>query len=872
MRKACLILFLLQFCVQLAFSQTADLKITIRKSKVTVGKLLKEITRQSGVHFSYNPKSINAKQKISFRIKDASLDEALELLVSKIPIKYSIISNQIVLNRSDESEEIEKQKTEYFTISGFINDESSGESLIGATVFARGTSKGTISNAFGFYSLRLLKGTYKLEYSYLGFTSEISELTLEKDEKKDIDLQTSPFELPDVIVEIPLSELVEKKQLSQLELKPGYLENMPEFGGESGLIKGLQSFPGIKTHSDGSAFFFVRGGEKDQNLIIIDDAPIYNPAHLFGFYSLVVPDFTKAITMYKSDIPVSMGDRLSSIIDVRTKDGNLNKVEFSGAFNPLLYRFSLEGPVVKGKSSFFTSFRRSNFQWLYKKDNPDVDMYFGDFNFKWNYKPNNKNRLFFTIINGRDVLFNTRTLSNNGAGVRWNNFATTFRWNHIFNPKLFSNTILYTGSYQYRLSTVENAWHSGIAKLSLKSDFTYFNNSKLTTKFGMEFQTYKFNPGELLNGDLSTFFSTPNQDNTRQTVGYYNADYRFNDKWQFNVGARVSIWSNDAPAAYYTFDENYNVQDTVSALQGVYNSYVRLDPRTSMHYSIDSTSSLKLSYGIYHQFINLISNSTSPFTSFEVWLPSSPNIEPQRAAQVALEYVKYFPSKGLEFSSAAYFKKMNNQIDYEEHASTLLNPFIEGELRFGQMKSYGLELMLKKDLGRLNGWMSYTFSRTLRQTKDVNEGREYPAFQDRPHDFSLMLNYRIKRRILFSAYWTSYTGSAFSSPTGFYTFNGNTVPVYGEKHNDRLPGYRRFDFAFKFILNKKPKNRYQHSLTFSIYNALAHKNIVAVNFNKIQNGNGSNVVRANLLGEQDLVATQADLVRFLPSLTYKFKL
>ena len=871
MLKTFFLLFFLHAFAYLTFSQTADSKISIRQSEISVAEVLNEITRQSGVHFSYNPQTIDDKQQISFHIRKASLEKALDKLAAIIPIEYSIIENQIVLNRKAEDENIERQEPQYFTLSGFINDQASGESLIGATVFVQNTTSGVNTNGFGYYSLRLPEGSHTLEYSYLGYTTEITKLELQKNEKRDIDLRNKPLELPDVIVDIPIKDLLDKKQIGQLVLKPQDLDNMPEFGGESGLIKGLQAFPGIKTHSDGSAFFFVRGGEKDQNMIIIDDAPIYNPAHLFGFYSLVIPDFTKDIKMYKSDIPVNLGDRLSSIIDVRTKDGNLKKLEFSGAYNPLLYRVSLEGPIAKGKSSFFTSFRRSNFQWLYKKENPSLDLYFGDFSFKWNYKINDKNRLFFTIINGRDFLSNAGDFSNEAAGIHWNNFATTLRWNHIFNSKFFSNTILYTGNYQYKLSATKDVWHSGIAKLSLKSDFTYYNHARLTTKFGIELQGYAFNPGEILLGELSFLFPTIRQEYSRQSVLYYNADYRFANKWRFNAGARLSAWANLGPAEYYTFDENHEPLDKISTDKGVYQNYANVDPRISLQHQIDKTSLLKLSYGIYSQYIQLISNSSSPFTSFEVWLPSSPNIKPQRAQQAALGYVKYFPKKGLEFSSEIYYKKMYNQIDYKPHAHTLLNPFIEGELRFGQMKSYGLEFLLKKDLGRLNGWIAYTYSRTLRKTIGVNNGREYPAFHDRPHDFSLMLNYQLKKRILFSAYWTSYTGSTFSSPTGFYTFNHNRIPVYGEKNNDRLPDYRRLDLAFKFMLNKNPENKYQHSLTFSLYNALAHKNIVAVNFNKILENDDSPLVRANVLGEQKLVTTQADLVRFLPSLTYKFK-
>ena len=873
MRKTCFLFLCLVLSVLPAFSQTTGSPITIQRSRISVEEVLKEITRQSGIQFSYNPKAIDTRQQISFRVRKAGLEEALEVLATKIPIEYSIIENQIVLNRRGDAKEVVEQKApESFTVSGFIMDGATGESLIGATVFAKGTSSGANANGFGFYSLRLPPGKYTLEYSYLGYAQGSAEVELTKDQKRDIGLVNMPVKLPDVIVGIPMSDLLDKKQLGKLELKPKDLGNMPEFGGESGLIKGLQALPGVQTHSDGSAFFFVRGGERDQNMIIIDDAPVYNPAHLFGFYSLVIPDFTKDIKMYKNDIPVNLGDRLSSIVDVRTRDGNLNKFELSGAFNPLINRISLEGPIVKEKSSFFTSFRHSNFQWVYQGLAPDLDLKFGDFSFKWNYKINDNNRLFYTLIYGQDVLANTGGFTGNQAGMFWTNFGMTLRWNHIFSPKLFSNTILYTGNYQYKLSTTQDAWHSGIASLSLKSDFTHFNSANLTTKFGIELQGYYFNPGKILLGQLASFFPTIKQDYSRQHVWYYNADYRLGEKWRLNAGARACLWVNLGPAQYYTFDENHEVLDTVYAAAGIYKSYWRLDPRTSVQFSIDSTSSLKLSYGIYHQYIQLISNSTSPFSSFEVWLPASPNIKPQRAQQVALGYVKYLPKPGLEISAEAFYKQMNNQIDYEPHPQTLLNPLIEGELRFGKMRSYGLEVLLKKDLGRLNGWISYTWSRALRKTAEVNGGREYPAFQDRPHDLSLVLNYNLSRRTLFSAYWTMYTGSAFSSPTGFYTFNNYTVPIYGEKNNDRLPDYRRLDLALQFTLNKNPENRFQHSLAFSLYNALAHPNVVVVNFNKMLENDVSPVVRANYYGEQALVTTQTDLIRFLPSMTYKFKL
>lgn len=871
MQRRTLFICILIFTVVSVFSQNTKNGITISKSRITVKELLKEISSQSGLNFSYNTHIIDPDQKISFHIKNGSLNEAMDLFTEKIAVEYSIIEGQIVLNMRKKEIKPDITETEYFTLSGFVNDFTSGESLIGAAVAFPDRSRGTFTNEFGFYSFNLPKGKHRLQFSYLGFLSDLEDVELTQDKNLNIGLMSIPQKLPEILIELPVSGILRNGPPGVIEIKQSEISNMPEFGGSSDLIKALQARPGVKTHSDGSAFYFVRGGEKDQNLIIIDDAPIYNPAHLFGFYSLIIPDFTKSINLYSGDIPVNLGNRLSSVLDIRTKDGNLKKFELNGATSFIMNRISLEGPIIRDKSSFFSSFRTSNFRWLYKNFTPDLNLAFGDFCFKWNYKINERNRFFLTLINGIDLLENSNLSAGSNSGIRWNNFAMTLRWNHIYNPKLFSNTILYTGNYQYQLSFGKDIWHSGIGNLSFKSDFTMYNSVSLTTKFGIELHGYFFNPGKILQGSFYNLFPAIKQDHSRHSVLYYNMNYKLSDKWQFNSGVRLSLWSNIGPAKYYIFDKDHNVSEEINAGEGVYKRYLRLSPRVNATYNIDNTSAVQTSYSLNHQFLNLISNSTSPFSSFEVWLPSSPNIRPQSGHLFSLGYSKQFLNKSMEVTSDLFYKLMSNQIDYKPHPQTLLNPLIEGELRFGKMKSYGLELTAKKDQGKLNGWVSYSYSRALRNTPEVNEGREYPAFHDRPHSFSTMLNYNISRRFMFSMYYTYCSGSTFSSPTGFYRFNDIIVPVYGEKNNDRLPDYKRLDIAFKFVLNRNPENRYQHNLSFSIYNVLANKNIVDVNFNKTTDAGNSPVVKADMLAQQDLVATRYMLVRFLPSLTYEFK-
>ncbi len=847
--------------------------ITLNEPDVPVENLLGKITEQCGLYFSYSPRIVDPQQRLSFAVNNASLTTTLDLLTEKLNIGYTLLDNQIVLHQRQLSQR-EKRKLEptLYSISGYINDATSGETLIGATVSVEGTSKGASTNAFGFYSLQLPAGKHALLFSYVGFEAQRLIVQLAANQKKNVPLQPTTLELPKVVIQSSTQEFLTGKYTGNAHLAPGELSNMPEFGGESGLIRGLQTRPGIKAHSDGSAFFFVRGGAKDQNLVLIDDAPIYNPAHLFGFYSVVVPDFAKSITVHKSSIPVHLSDRLSSVVDIRTKDGNLNKTEFSGAFNPVLLRVAVEGPVKKGKSSYFLAVRNSNLNWLLQTQEPKADMRFNDFNLKWNFKFGHRDRLYYTLFVGNDRLANN-SFGAQFTGAQWGNLATTIRWNHLYGTSLFSNTTVYAGSYNYQLSNANNAWKSGIAKVSLKTDFNWYHRGENKTRFGGEISAFTFNPGTVSGEDFTELLPNLKEGYSRQSVLYANRLLTWRDRWMLDAGLRFTLWQNLGPSRHVLFDESHQPVDSVKVPNGeIYQTYWNLDPRVSLQYRFDTSALLQLNYGIYHQYLQQISNSVSPFTAFEVWVPSGPNIQPQSAHQVSLGFVKRLKGNSLELNADLYYKKMRNQIDYVDHANTLLNPLLEGELRFGQMDAYGVELLLKKPIGRLTGWVSYTWSRALRQTDAVNEGREYPAFHDRPHDLSLMLNYPLRKRILFSAYWTWYTGSAFSSPTGFYTFNHSTIPIYSEKHNDRLPNYKRLDIAFKFILNKSPQKKYRHSITFSIYNLLASKNIVAVNFNKSLNRNGKPVIESNALSDARLVATQADLIRFLPSLTYKFKL
>lgn len=861
-KNALILLAQLLLCTAL-WAQSGGRLLTIEARQIRLGQLLDEISRQAGVHFSYDARLIDPEQQIAFSVRQATLEDCLTSLCGKLGLEYRLIDQLVVFTPA--------RRRQQFSLTGYLYDQASGESLIGAVVGIKGTALGTFTNEFGYYALSLEPGIYTLVYAHVGYKKMETKLVLEKETRKNMRLPALSYELPEVVIKPSIADMLSKRQLGAMQLTPASLNALPEFAGESGLVKGLQSLPGIKTQGDGTAYFFSRGGERDQNLILIDDAPVYNPSHLFGFYSLFIPDFAKSVTVYKSDMPASVGDRLSSIVSIRTRDGNLNKWQFSGSLNPFINRLTVEIPLAKERSSLMASYRRTNFEWLYRKQAPGLDIRFSDLHLKWNHKLNENNRLFFTTIWSADFFQNVDQDAGSHVGIVWANLAATLRWNHVFGPRLFSNTTLYSGNYGSRLFLTPNYWKSELGMLGLKTDFTHYASNHFQSKFGLDLQGYFNNPGSVaLDSTLGILPEiTPNH--VRKTVLYYQGSWKVNKKLKLNAGLRFVNWANLGPATYYTYDDSFGVSDTVQVQSGVYNRYVNADPRISLQVQPDASSMLKLSFGRYHQYLQLISNSVSPFTSLEIWLPANVNIRPQAGQQWALSYVKYFEQANMEVSAALYHKQLRNQIAYAAHATTFLNPLVEGELRFGRMRTYGLELLLKKDFGKLNAQLAYTFSRSFKTIPALNGGREFPALQDIPHDFSLQLNYQLARRIFCSAYWTSFSGPTFTSPTGFFTFNGQQVPIYGARNNDRLPPYHRLDLSMRFVFHKKEDSRFQNSLIFSLYNALGHKNVYAVKFNKTETADGSLLVQTNFWTEQPHVATRLMLGRFVPSLSYKFK-
>lgn len=870
--------------------QEQEVYITLHAKERPLREVMDLIEQQSGLSFSYSNRLVDDRDTVTIFVSHATLDEALREMFRYRKIRYELVERQIVLKRArrlkvevgsgivqNAADKIPIQ----FTINGYVKDYSTGEVLIGATISVPGGLEGTITNNYGFFSLTLKNRVKELICSYVGYRQMAIPVTGNSNQTIHFAMVKEVARLSEVtIYSSDDSGIIRTARSSEERIDPESVRRMPALFGEKDVIKSLAAIPGIKFFGDGSTIFYVRGGGRDQNLITIDEAPVYNPTHLLGFFSTVVPDAVKEVKIYKGDFPANYGGRLSSLIDIRTKDGNMNRFGIDGSAGLLSSRLSLEGPLWKNHISYFVSGRRSYITRPVQSVNERVqDLHFSDFHLKLNYRINPGNRVFFSMYQGVD---NFEQVHNRDitSGINWRNSTTTFRWNHLFSDRLFSNLTLLGSRYDYHLNRrIENNeyWNSSIENLSLKYDFTYYVNPGYTLRFGMLTAAHFHDPGNYyVEGeewdpglDLSTKY-------TREFALYASNQFIISNRISLRAGLRLTAWNNVGPATEYkvvpvpgsVFERDSLVVNEYPKGK-VYYRAVSLDPRISMIYRAAPRHYIKLSYSRTSQFQNLITNSISPFTSLEVWLPSGPNVPHQVAHQFTAGYTKKFAEKGLSFDIEGYFKRMQNLIDYRDHARMLMNPLVEYELLFGEGTTYGLEMILNKKYGKLNGWISYTLSRAISRVEGINAGNPYPAYSDRPHDFSFYLSWSFHPRLTLTGNFIYMTGAPFTTPTGFYYYDNHQVPIYAARNNDRLPDYHRLDMALNWQLSR-PDRKFQHELIFSVYNLYNRKNPVALHFNKMETEKGGFVVPYDFYENPELVSTQYYLYRIVPSLSYHF--
>ncbi len=749
------------------------------------------------------------------------------------------------------------------TISGIIKDKKSGELLIGASVKVLEINGGATTNSYGFFSLTLPTGTYNLQVSYVGFDLLTQKIGLAENKQLSLEL-TATSQLEEVIVNSKRkNENVVRAIMGVEKLNMKDINQLPVLLGERDVLKSIQLLPGIKSAGDGNSGFFVRGGGADQNLILLDEAPVYNASHLLGFFSTFNSDAIKDVTVYKGGMPAQYGGRLSSVVDIKMKDGNNKDYDVSGGLGLISSRINVEGPIVKEKGSFIVSARRTYADafLIFASDSviKNNTLYFYDVNLKANYMLGKKDRIYLSGYFGRDILGFGETFSTD-----WGNKTGTLRWNHILNDKLFSNTSLIYSDYSYKIKiksgTDKFVITSQIQDVNLKQDFDYFINNNNKIKFGANVIRHTVSPGRIEAEATSNLKSSVIQYRySWESAVYGSHEIGLSDKLNMVYGARLSNMLPVGPGNYYTYDNNGLVMDTIKYASGKkVASYWNIEPRISFSYQLNPSTSLKFSYNRNVQNLHLLSNATST-TPTDLWLPSSNNVKPEIADQIAIGFYKNFKNDQFEFSVETYYKDLQNQIDYRNGSDLRSNDNVESELLYGTGRAYGIEFLLRKKTGRLTGWVGYTYSRTERKFAEINKGTYYPAKQDRPHDLSVVGIYKLSKTWLFSSTFVYSTGNAVTFPSGKYRANNQTVFLYTERNAYRMPDYNRLDVSFTYESKKNVNRKYQSSWTFGVYNLYGRENAFAINFLDDPND------------PTKTVAEQTALFRYVPSITWNFK-
>jgi len=743
-----------------------------------------------------------------------------------------------------------------YTISGYITDNKTGEYLIGAVVLIKNSNNiGYTTNNYGFYSLSLVKGSYEIEFYYIGHKKQSLNITLTANRSLNVILNEKPNNLQEIIVtSINDNANVKQTQMGMQKLNVEVAGKLPVIFGEKDILKVLQLFPGIKSGGDGQSGFTVRGGTADQNLIILDDAPIYNASHLLGFFSTFNSDAIKDVSIYKGTAPAGYGGRISSVVDVKMNEGNNQNFDVKGGIGLISSKLNIEGPIQKGKSSFLFSGRTTYIDLFLKMDDrfKNNSLYFYDLNAKLNFKISDNDRLFISGYLGRDALG-----LNKRMGIDWGNKTGTARWNHLFNSKLFSNTALIYSDYDYKIS-IENPGNeftifSSIKDWNLKQTFQYFPDSNNEWKFGYNTIYHTITPG-LINFPNATM-SHEEPKNGLETAIFATNNWQVTNKLKINYGIRFSSFMVLGGSDYYKLDADKNVTDTIQQANPIEN-YLNIEPRLSLNYMFTELNSFKLAYTRNTQNLHLITNSISGSPT-DKWIMDTNNVKPEISDQVSFGYFHNFRDDIYEFSVESYFKSMQNQIDYKDNADIQV-PIIETQLLYGKGRAYGLEVLLKKNKGKFTGWLGYTLSRSEKQINGINKNGWYPARQDRTHDISIVGMYEISNRWNVSAIWVYRTGNAISFPSGKYLLEGQTVWLYTERNGYRMPAYHRLDLGatYKF----KEHKLFNSELSFSLYNAYGRENPYIITFER--SGNDPN----------QTVAIQTSLFRWVPSISWNFTL
>lgn len=762
---------------------------------------------------------------------------------------------------------------EKFTLNGYVKDAANGEELIGVSVYIPELKAGTVTNSYGFYSLTLPKGTYDVQFSYLGYTLQKLSVSLDRNIENNIELMAEAEVIEEVVIsERAIDENVVSLQMSKNTLDMNQVRKLPALFGEVDIIKNIQMLPGVITAGEGTSSFYVRGGSADQNLILIDEAPIYDPSHLFGLFSVFNADVIKDSELYKGGIPARFGGRLSSILDVRTKDGNNKEFHGSGGVGSMAARIMVEGPLKKEKSSYIVSARRSYVDLFLRAAGEDNLVNFYDVNAKFNWKANNNNRFFAAFYSGRDAF-----KFGDDFGFTWGNTTGTLRWNHLFSDRLFSNATIIASNFDYELELKDPTqgfkWTSDLQELTAKYDLAYFINTNNELTFGYHVTGRRFSPGRIApNSDASIFEEVELQHMFALDHAFYVANQqRVTDKLSLDYGLRLSIFQNVGPYDQYLYEDpqdNINVERSDTVNYGAWDNiktYVNLEPRVGVRYILGQGQSLKLSYNRMVQNTHLIAAGTVP-VPFNTWNPSGYYLKPQVADQVAAGYFRNFADNKYEMSVETYYKDISNVTDFADNAEVFFNEDLPTEYRQGKSWSYGAELLVARREGKLTGSVGYTWSKTMRKIEGVNLGRTFPANYDRRHVVNVQASYDLSPQWSFGANFTYSTGRPTTVPTAKFEYQNYNPDVITERNGYRLPAYHRLDLSAIYNPRGKAGRKWRGQWVLSVYNVYNRANPFTIYTRTTKNDDG------DVIGDgRTKEARMIYLFPILPSITYNFK-
>jgi hypothetical protein len=736
-----------------------------------------------------------------------------------------------------------------FTLSGYIRDATSGEGLIGATVYVEEIKSGTVTNLYGYYALTLSAGAYNITYDYLGYRAVVRQVELNAATAVNVELQPDQLMLEAVeITGEAANRNVTAMEVGVNRLDAKKIREVPQFMGEVDIIRTIQLLPGVSTVGEGATGFNVRGGNIDQNLILLDEATVFNSSHLFGFFSVFNNDAVKDLTLYRGGIPARYGGRLSSVLDVRQKEGNIKQFGGTAGIGLISSRLMLEGPVVRDKASFMVAGRRSYgdiFAPIFNEDLRNNRLYFYDLNAKLNYVLGENDRLYLAAYTGKDVF----AFSDQFA-ASWGNATSTLRWNHLFSNRMFSNFTAVYSDYTYSLGVPTGAnafdWTAGIRNYNLKADFNYFPSVQHTLEYGGEAIYYRFSPGRARGVGGESFFNEIKiqPEYAVEMAAYVSNKHVVNEQLTLQYGLRYShflnlggrevfLWEGGQPAGQKEpiGSQRYDRGEVIA-------DYGGLEPRLLINYTIDPRHSVKAGYNRMRQYLQLVSNTTAA-TPLDIWQPAGKYVEPAIADQVSIGYFRNLKDNTYEFSIETYYKNFQNLLDYRDNAELLLNRTIETELLQGKGRAYGVEFQLQKVRGRFTGWASYTLSRTELQVEGINLNEWYPSNFDKTHDVSLVGNYRLNEKWQFGGVFAYMTGRPITFPNARFVFEDIVVPVYNNRNGARTPHYHRLDLSATLVKQKKPAkvffffntpSKWESSWTFSLYNVYGRRNPYSIFF------------------------------------------